>query len=101
MASTVKVDSFKGSLNSDASPQLADVIRGLVDDVNAAKGSAIATADAAVTAVANASDAGTAATLANDLKAKYNAMVTLVNEMKVQLNAAVATAGASASVIKG
>jgi len=46
-----------------------------------------AEADAAVTAVADAvGDVGSGA-LANDLKAKYNAMVALVNDLKAKYNA--------------
>lgn len=55
----------------------------------------VATADSAVTAVADApvqtasyvqADVEAIRALANDLKAKYNAMVTLTNELKTQFN---------------
>ncbi len=54
---------------------------------------AVATADAEVTAVSNASDATTAAALANDLKAKWNAAVPLINELKTRLNTLAAITG--------
>lgn len=53
---------------------------------------------AVVTAVADASDQGTANALLTDIKAKYNVAVTLVNEMKTDLNAAVKIELASRSL---
>lgn len=47
--------------------------------------SATAAADSAITAEADATDLATVLTLANDLKAKYNAAVTLINELKSDL----------------
>ncbi len=44
------------------------------------------TADAAVTAAADGTDLASTETLANDLKAKYNAAVTLINELKGIVN---------------
>lgn len=45
---------------------------------------AVATANSAVTAVADAVGDVGAGALANDLKAKYNAAVTLINELKTR-----------------
>lgn len=51
------------------------------------KAATVSVTNAAVTAVADASDATTAAALANDLKAKYNAAVALINDLKTKINA--------------
>ncbi len=57
-------------------------------DLNTEGTVAIAAADAAVTAVADATDQGELDTLLNDIKAKYAAALTLINEVKTDLNAA-------------
>lgn len=65
------------------------------DSSKADKGAAIVAADSAATAIADAGAASASyvqaehqevVDLANDLKAKYNAMVTLVNELKTTLD---------------
>ena len=67
---------------------ISEVLRGLVDDDDAALPAAIASAD------------GVAAAGANPTKAEYDVVVTLVNEIKASLNAAITAAGTK-SVIKG
>ena len=84
----IKVDTFKGTVNTDSAlGDLTTALRDVADDMVTLTPAAVASTSAAVTAVADASgDVGSGA-LANDLKAKYNAMVTLVNELKTRLNA--------------
>lgn len=91
----------RGSISSQATIDSEDIglddiaSVGTVED-KADKTTAIVIANSAVTAVANAAtqtalyvdaDVQTIADLANDLKAKYNAMVALVNDLKVKVNA--------------
>lgn len=90
-----------GHANPDS---LAEVLRGLVDDISGRTPATIAEDDATFTEVvsADATDEASAVTLANELKAAYNAdmalVVALLNEIKGALNTASAT---SASVTKG
>ena len=69
-------------------PAIADVIRGLIDDIAAGSGAA-----APIT-----SPDGVAAAGANPTKAEYDVVVTLVNEIKAALNAV--PAPGSATVVK-
>lgn len=76
--------------------------------VPAEGGAATAVTDAVVTAIADAATQGgtysqtdvqTIATLANDLKAKYNASVTLINDLKAKYNASLALSGATQTAV--
>ena len=89
---TIKISFGKGTLNTDAAPPIATVLRDIADDLAGVRVASPTTADSAATAVANATDLATALTLVNDLKAKYNAAVTLINELKTKTVAAKAYA---------
>lgn len=65
---------------------LQKILEDIATDLAAIKIAEVATADAAVTAVADATDLPTALTLVNDLKAKYNAAVALINALKSAAN---------------
>jgi hypothetical protein len=90
-----------GHANPDS---LADVLRGLVDDISGRTPATLAEDSATFTEVvsADATDPASAQTLVNELKASYNAdmalVVALLNEIKGALNTASAT---SATVTKG
>lgn len=88
---------------------IAEVLRGLIDDIEATGGgitisaadSVAATSADGVAAAGGAPDKAefdVVVTLVNELKAKYNVAVTLLNEVKTDLNAAGA---APQSVVKG
>lgn len=85
---TIKTTFGKGTLNSDASPPIATVIRDIADDIAGTSAASPVTANSAVTAVVNATDLASALTLVNDIKAKYNAAVALINELKTNMVAA-------------
>lgn len=70
----------------------AAIFGAIRDEMTSRNTATIATANSAVTAVADATDLAEVLTLANDLKAKYNAAVTLINEFKTALNVASAKA---------
>ncbi len=105
MAITVK-ETFGagGSGLSVGDPNLAEVLRGLVDDIQTGVSATIAEADAELTTVASAdaTDLASAITLVNEIKASYNAdmalVVALLNEIKAALNA---TSSGTYSVTKG
>lgn len=62
------------------------ILEDIAADLATVKVATISSPSAAVTALADGSDAATTQALANDLKAKYNVAVTLLNEIKTKLN---------------
>lgn len=90
----IHTDHFSGgsclstTSGNSARAGLAEILRDIATDLATVQSAEIVTADAAVTAVANANDLASAQALANDLKAKWNAAVPLINEIKAALNAA-------------
>ena len=90
-----------GHANPDS---LAEVLRGLVDDLASNATTTISSNDGSFTEIvsADATDLASAQTLANEIKAAYNADITrintLVNEIKTVLNA---VASATPPVTKG
>ena len=77
----------KGHANKSQASD-AELYGAIRDEMDARNTATIATANSAVTAVADATDLAEVLTLANDIKAKYNAAVVLINEMKTSLNTA-------------
>jgi len=93
-----------GSGLSVGDPNLAEILRGLVDDIQTGVSATIAEADAEITTIVSpdATDLSSAQTLANELKASYNSdmalVVALLNEIKAALNT---TSSGTYSVTKG